>query len=209
MMGLTDTCFHTPRRLHKGILLDQAQSNMVSVKISLQSNLAGLHAVLPVWGNLIPELASCAPTRWMLTIMLSTHVQGCRCVLWCWRSEALGFRGSFMAGEARKKTKKTIGIKKKKMQRTLYFALNQTGCRIKRSRKKNIELKEPTHKQTNKASRAFQLDSLNKLFECRHAQTDLFALCPKYGFLYSPWNWRVFNLSNYYEWETRDSREHT
>lgn len=95
------------------------------------------------------------------------------------------------------------------MQITLYFALNQTGCGIKRSRKNNTELKEPTH--TNKhavsASRASQLDSLNKLFECRHAQTDLFAPCPKNGFLYSPWNWKVFTLSNYYEWETWDSQK--
>lgn len=101
-------------------------------------------------------------------------------------------------------------MKKKTMQRILYFALTQTGYGIKRSRKQNMEKKEPTHTQTNmqfQLQRPFTLTPLNKLSECRHAQTDLFAPCPTYGFLYSPWNWKVSALSNYYERDEKKQKK--
>lgn len=47
MTDLTDTLVHTPGRLRKGLLLDEAQSDVISVKFSPQTSLAALHAVLP------------------------------------------------------------------------------------------------------------------------------------------------------------------
>lgn len=73
-----------------------------------------------------------------------------------------------------------------------------------------MEKKEPTHTQTNmqfQLQRPFTLTPLNKLSECRHAQTDLFAPCPTYGFLYSPWNWKVSALSNYYERDEKKQKK--